>query len=105
MGSVIVIPADLLQPVTEEKVSKSLPLVKAQALVGGPVEMAEVRYKNSGAAGDGAQMLFDEEGRIKRKPRNVRATKIYIDSDPRRIHVVGGLVGDVVVLLGEARWR
>ena len=59
---------------------------EAGEFVGGYVEL--VRLKN------GDQLLLNEEGRLKGMPLNKRASELY-----------GGIiVGDVILLTGEARW-
>ena len=63
-------------------------LEEAQRAVGGYVELVELA--------DGSQLLIDEEGLLKQKPVNGEATRL-----------TGGLhyiVGDVLHLVGEARW-
>jgi hypothetical protein len=78
-----------------------LSLEKAQELVGGYVEIVPMFDKFSGVS---CVVLCDEEGKLKHKPINNRATLEWY-----KCASLGGdmLVGDVVVVMGPARkgWR
>ncbi len=63
-------------------------LEEAQAAVGGNVQMLTLE--------NGDQMLMDEDGRLKKLPINVSATK--------RAKEYGNVVGSVLILVGPARW-
>lgn len=63
-----------------------LELEKAQALVGGYIEMHEIE--------NGDQLLFDEDGRLKHLPLNLPASSIAGFS----------VVGPAVLLKGRSRW-
>ena len=60
-------------------------LTEAQRIVGGYIQLLHVPH--------GLTLVVDEEGKLKGKPRNVRASDYY---------QFGDLVGDVIVLEG---WR
>ena len=79
MGSARVIKADG----TEELLDHRPSLEEAQKIVGGYIEFA---YCPSGLT-----LVVDEEGRLKNKPANPRATAIYQRSL---------IVGDVILLEG-----
>ena len=63
-------------------------LEKAQELVGGLVEMVHLPHRPE------LQVLVNEEGLLKDLPLNVEASKLCMQP----------IVGDVVVLKGEAQW-
>jgi hypothetical protein len=60
-------------------------LTEAQGLVGGYIQLLHVPH--------GLTLVVDEEGKLKGKPRNARASDYY---------KLGDLVGDVIILEG---WR
>lgn len=66
-------------------------LEEAQNIVGGYVQMLYLR--------DGSQMLVDEDGIAKCKEVNKEASKMT-----RGIYL-GDVLGDVLILSGDARWR
>lgn len=70
-------------------------LEEAQTLVGGYVQLI-------GLSG-GRQMLVDEDGLLKRLPTNPEATAEVV-GEGVLVDVQRGIVGDVVILSGAARW-
>ena len=64
----------------------TISLKKAQKLVGGYIQMITLENKD--------QMLIDEEGLIRCKPLNMEASELA------QRHIVG----NVVLLVGKARW-
>ena len=77
------------------KVIKDKPptLKEAQAFVGGSVQLLELS--------DGRQMLIDEEGKLKRKRRNMEATLMAVDILSERDYIVG----PALILEGKAKWK
>jgi len=71
-------------------------LSNLQKMVGGSIERQIGQYD-----GKECDLIFDEEGKYKDKPLNLKATELWIGTDVRYWHDV--LVGDVVVLTGKAR--
>ena len=63
--------------------------------VGGFIEIVENK--------DGDQFIIDEEGRLKGKPVNPDASELWLGLDWNPEHDFRNLVGDVMVLQGEAR--
>ena len=75
--------------ITTFESKKDRPSLKdAQALVGGLVEMVHLPHRPE------LQFLVNEEGLLKDLPFNVEASKLCMQP----------IVGDVVVLKGEAQW-
>jgi len=76
--------------ITTFESKKDRPSLKdAQALVGGLVEMVHLPHKPE------LQVLVNEEGLLKDLPLNVEASKMCMMP----------IVGDVVILKGEAQWE
>lgn len=76
-------------PTIHYRSGEEVTLKEAQDLVGGYVQLLSMP--------DGRQMLVDEDGLMKRLLPNITAT-VLTDGQ------YGVIVGDVVVLSGEARW-
>jgi len=95
MGHLITIPADDAALITDERVMKPVSLERAQALVGGYVELLNVTYTSKQRRDHPAQMLVNEEGLLRNMAFNARASDIAKRT----------IVGPAVVLLGEAKWR
>ena len=70
-------------------------LKKMQEFVGGYIQIIE------NEAGD--QFIIDDEGRLKGKPVNPDASEMWLGPDWNAKHESRNLVGDVMVLQGEAR--
>ena len=81
MGNAVVIKVDG----TEINLGKRPSLCEAQDIVGGFIELVRLPHRLT--------LVVDEEGRLKNKPRNSRASDYY---------KLGDIVGDVIVLEG---WR
>lgn len=90
-GAAIVIHPDGQQLELAEKPN----LITAQGTVGGYVQLIRLP--------DGRQMLMDEEGLLKRKPPNPKATEL-VNGAGVLVHEVG-IVGTVLVLEGSYRWE
>ena len=75
---------------TDEKPS----LEEAQKLVGGLVQLIELR--------NGDQMLVNEEGIMYDLPINQKATDIALSMSTA--YLLGGILGDAVILKGKAKW-
>jgi len=67
-------------------------LKEAQELVGGYVEMKELR--------NGDQILFNEEGKLMGLPVNVEATDIFTSPG----NYADYIVGNAIILSGENKW-
>jgi len=75
------------------KRTNTVSLEEAQSLVGGYVQLIQLD--------DSTQMLFDEEGKLKGYPVNKSATFLA-----EHVLFAGDcVVGDVVLLSGEALWE
>lgn len=69
-------------------------LEKVQGLVGGLVQLIELN--------NGDQMMVNEDGIMKDLPINDEATQIAMSQS--NALMMGGILGDVVILKGSARW-
>ena len=70
-------------------------LEKMQEFVGGYIQIVENK--------DGDQFIIDEEGRLKGKPVNPDASEMWLGAHWAEDDDFKNLVGDVMVLQGEAR--
>lgn len=79
-------------------ITEPLTLTSMQRLVGGYIEFVMI----GGARGRREVLIVDEEGLLKNKPLNLRATKLYRGEPERHSGVI---VGDVIrcVVLNEGQ--
>lgn len=96
----ITIPADTNAPITSIEATPSSLLTECQRLVGGYVEVVPFfgQYDNEKCI-----VLCDEEGKLKGKPLNARASVAWLGELPpvQRMAMQDFLVGDIVVLTGR----
>jgi hypothetical protein len=70
-------------------------LKQMQDFVGGYIQIIDNK--------DGDQFIIDEEGRLKGKPVNPDASEMWLGEDWNPDNDFRNLVGDVMVLRGEAK--
>ena len=68
-------------------IKRDIELEEMQKLVGGLIEIATLE--------NGDTLVFDEEGKLKEKPINEEATKLYRKNF---FHVCDFIVGDVIIV-------
>lgn len=97
MGRMIVIPANGGETTTVER--SDIPTLKeVQTAVGGYVEAIPLFMQYEG---DECEAYCDEDGKHHGRPLNESATALwYAQTGPHEDY----LVGDVVILTGDARW-
>lgn len=69
-------------------------LEKVQGLVGGFVQLIELN--------NGDQLMVNEDGIMQDLPVNDEATEIAMSQS--NAYLMGGILGDVVILKGKAKW-
>lgn len=79
---------------TEQELDHRPSLKEAQGIVGGYIEFAKGKLN-----GKVVTLVLDEEGKLKDKKKNSKATLLYWKQYP---HIGDTIVGDVIVLEG---WR
>jgi hypothetical protein len=75
-------------------ISEKPSLEKAQELVGGLVQLIELR--------NGDQMLVNEEGLLEELPVNMEAT--HIATHQSDVWMVEGIRGNAIILREDAKW-
>jgi hypothetical protein len=101
-GKVVIISVNGL--ITEQNSEGKVALETLQKLVGGYIE----RVPHFGSFGGQKCIAFaDEDGRMKAKPINEKATELWFEAAGSKKgvsldYIKNFLVGDVVILLGEA---
>jgi hypothetical protein len=93
-GSVIIIPADASQPLTQMLAEKQPTLQELHAIVGGYIEVVPHWDDHNG---EPCVVYCNEEGKLNELPINDRATLMWWNVLGQRVNDV--LVGNVVLLV------
>jgi|TARA_Y100000310_G_scaffold29525_1_gene28038 hypothetical protein len=86
-----------LNPVTTYIDDRQLSLEELQGLVGGRIQLVAIQTDD----GKEKHIIMDEEGKLKNKPINAEATKLWFPEDSL-LTAPDWIVGNAVVLSGKA---